>query len=294
MTRSSRSSPAVELPRRPLIRYHGGKWRLAPWVISHMPRHLIYTEAFGGGASVLLRKPRSYSEVYNDLDGELVNLLTVMRDRGPDLVRLLKRTPYSRSDYRLSFQKTADPLELARRTVVRSFMGFGNNSINRNVVSGFRANAHRSHTTPSHDWANLPRNMVLIARRLRGVIIDNRDAIEVIEQQDRADTLHYVDPPYVWATRSSRGKGKGYAHEMSDEDHQALAARLNSVEGMVILSGYPSPLYELCYADWHRVEREALGDGACKRTEVLWINPQAWAALRRGHKQLDLYAGGAT
>lgn len=62
-------------PKRPVLRYHGGKWLLAPWIISHFPRHRIYTEAYGGAASVLLRKPRIFSETYNDLDGEIFRVL---------------------------------------------------------------------------------------------------------------------------------------------------------------------------------------------------------------------------
>jgi hypothetical protein len=62
-------------------RYHGGKWMLAPWIIEHFPPHRIYTEAFGGAASVLMRKPRAkLVEVYNDLDGEIVSLFRVLRD----------------------------------------------------------------------------------------------------------------------------------------------------------------------------------------------------------------------
>lgn len=66
--------------RRPVLRYHGGKWILAPWIISHFPKHRIYTEVFAGGASVLMRKPKAYSEVINDKWNTVVNVFKVLRD----------------------------------------------------------------------------------------------------------------------------------------------------------------------------------------------------------------------
>jgi hypothetical protein len=82
---------------RPALRYHGGKWLLAPWIIEHFPDHKIYVEPYGGGASVLLRKPRSYSEVYNELDGDVVNVFRCLRDHGPELRRRLTLTPFARA-----------------------------------------------------------------------------------------------------------------------------------------------------------------------------------------------------
>lgn len=157
-------------------------------------------------------------------------------------------------------------------------MGFGSNAHNKNT--GFRSNSNRSGTTPAHDWRNYPEAFGAIIERLRGVVIENRDACEVMATHDETTTLHYVDPPYVAETRD---KGTDYRHEMTDEDHRALAAKLETLKGMVIVSGYHSPLYDEIFAKWERVERRALADGAKERVEVLW--------LRNVTPQDDLWSG---
>src|SRR4051794_29878494 len=88
-------------PRRPLLRWHGGKWMLAKWIVSHFPEHRIYVEPYGGAASVLLRKDRAFSEVYNDLDDRLVNLFRILRDetKAARLIDLLRLTPWSRTEF---------------------------------------------------------------------------------------------------------------------------------------------------------------------------------------------------
>ena len=267
-------------PRRPIVRYHGGKWKLAPWIISNFPEHRVYTEAFGGGGSVLLRKHPSYSEVYNDLDGEMVNLFRVVREHGAQLADLLRLTPFAREEYRDSFEVSDDPIEQARRTVIRSFMGFGSNALCRNINSGFRANSNRSGTIPAHDWANFPDCVPALVDRLRGVVIENRDAVEVMLQHDGEETLHYADPPYVHSTRTSAAHGHhGYNFELTDEQHADLAVTIRGLKGAVVLSGYACDLYDKeLYKDWFRVERAAHADGALDRVEVLWMNrepPQA-------------------
>lgn len=254
---------------------------LAPWIISHFPEHRTYVEPFGGAASVLLQKPRTYSEVYNDLDGEIVNLFRVVRDNGAALIEKLKLTPFARQEYRLSFETCDDALEQARRTVIRSFMGFGSNALARGIKSGFRANSSRSGTTPAHDWAHYPEVLREIIERLRGVVIERKDAAEIMLQHDSAETLHYCDPPYVPATRSGLMHGfHGYTHEMTDDDHRRNAEVLRSLRGMVIVSGYPCPLYdEELYPDWRRITRVAHADGARWRVEVLWISPNTPARV---------------
>jgi DNA adenine methylase len=279
---------------RPALRYHGGKWKLADWIIGQFPAHRVYVEPFGGGASVLLRKPRAYGEIYNDLCDEVVVLFRVLRDpaQAARLRHLLELTPFARSEFELAYATTDDPVERARRLVIRSFMGFGSDGHNRMVKTGFRANSNRSGTTPAHDWVTYAACLPAIVERLQGVVIENRPAAQVIAAHDGPTTLHYVDPPYLPSTRSEKsrkggGKYHAYTHEMSEADHDALLDQLVAVEGAVVLSGYPHPLYDAKLAGWRRLEREALADGARPRTEVLWIK-----APLTGQVHLD-FAGAA-
>lgn len=297
-------------PTRPILRYHGGKWLLAPWLLSLFPPHRVYVEPFGGAASVLLRKPRCYAEVYNDLDEEVVNLFAVVRDRGEELRRVLQLTPFARVEYEAAWMAAEDPIEQARRTVIRAFMGFGsaaatmkrrNGTKGGKPGTGFRANSNRSGTTPAHDWHHYagtgfrtytgiegeknPRRTIPatdwdtysdciapIIERLRGVVIENKPAKDVILAHDGEQTLHYVDPPYLPETRDA---GVDYRHEMSEADHRDLAELLKNVRGKVLISGYASDLYDReLYPDWLRLEREHLADGAQKRTEIVWMNYQ--------------------
>lgn len=269
----------MNAPSRPILRYHGGKWKLAPWIINHFPPHHIYTEPFGGAASVLMRKPRSYAEIYNDRWGIVVNVFRVMRDpsMAKELARRLYLTPFSRDEFEntgdLHLVDISDPIEQARMTILRSFAGFGSAATNAAYATGFRSNSNRSGTTPAHDWAHYPIQIPFFVERLQGVVIENRDAIRVIQDHDSSDTLHYVDPPYPHSTRNMQRGNAAYACEMEDDDHRELSACLHLVSGKVCVSGYACELYDQeLYADWYRVERNHYADGASKRTEVLWMN----------------------
>lgn len=264
---------------RPVLRYHGGKWRLAPWIISHFPPHRVYVEPFGGGAGVLLRKARSYAEVYNDLDDEVVNLFYVLRDPAmrARLVELIRFTPFARVEFDDAYLPTDDPVESARRMVVLSHMGFGTAAMlstkgGKRQRTGFRANTTRSGSTPAADWRGLPDVLAAVGERFAGVVVERRPAVQVMEAHDAPHTLHYVDPPYLHGTRTDSSRWN-YRHEMSDDDHRALAASLHALRGTVVLSGYASPLYDELFADWHRETKATHADGALDRTEVVWIKP---------------------
>lgn len=253
---------------RPALRYFGGKYRLASWIISHFPAHKVYVEPYGGAASVLLKKERSYAEVYNDLDDSVFNLFSILRDFGDasELMRQVCATPYSRREFEIAHIYHPDRIESARRLIVRSFMGFGADSVtNLNSKTSFRSNSNRSGTTPAHDWVNYPKSIPEFHERLKGVILENKDALVVMAQHDSPETLHYIDPPYIQSLR----RKNSYNHEMNDQQHVELIEFIKTLKGPVILSGYENELYNSL--GWKKVTKEARADGASKRTEVLWI-----------------------
>lgn len=271
---------------RPALRYHGGKFRLAPWIISFFPEHRVYVEPFGGAASVLLQKPPARSEVYNDVADEIVNVFRVLRDPGTAarLARLVELTPFARAEFDLSYEPSDDPVEQARRTVCRSFMGHGSGAVYSRHATGFRTGIRGGRNqSAATDLLSWPDAVQAFTERLRGVAMESRDALYLMARCDGPDTLFYVDPPYPHSTRgNARGVRQKYAQELSDDDHRRLAGVLHDLAGMVVLSGYPCELYDReLYDGWERHERTALADGGRKRTEVVWLNPACSAALER-------------
>lgn len=278
--------------KRPILRYHGGKWKLSPWVISHFPEHRIYVEPFGGSGSVLIRKKRSYGEVYNDLESEVVNVFRMLRnqDTAMELMRRLELTPFAREEFQKSYEPAIDDIDRACKMIIRAYMGFGSASMTRTHKTGFRSNSNRSGTTPAQDWRNWPSHVPLFVDRLRGVVVENKDAAEIMLQHDGIDTLHYIDPPYPWSTRQGMGEGRknhAYKHEMNDIDHEALAYLCHQLKGMVVISGYPCELYDKrLYPKWHRFECKHFADGARERVEVIWMNEAAHAGIKNRQERM--------
>jgi DNA adenine methylase len=270
-------------PSRPVLRYHGGKWKLADWIIGNFGKHRVYVEPFGGAGSVLMRKPRAKAEMINDLDGEIVNLFRVLRDpsQARELERLIRLTPYARSEFEAAYLSAGDPIEQARRTVLRSFAGFGTDGVT--AATGFRENLMRNGGSPANDWQNYPDAIPAMTERLRGVVVESRPAVQLIQKHDSPTTLFYCDPPYPHETRAGWVKRKhSYRFEMSSDEHRELAEVLMEAKGAVVISGYPCELYDReLFSGWHRIERKTMADGARERTEVLWLNATAAHAQQR-------------
>lgn len=262
---------------KPLMRYHGAKWRLAPWIISHFPQHHCYVEPFGGSAAVLISKEPSSREVYNDKNFEIVNLFNVIRDdeMRTELLRLLVMTPYSRTEFEFAKEvgQYDTPVMTALKLLVRAQMGFGSAGATRGNT-GFRLDTARGGTSLQSLWSDLPANVLDVTERLRNVVIENTDAYNIIKQHDRSDTLFYLDPPYTLDTRTNKDSyGK---FEMREFEHNRLLELTLKSKGMFVISGYDNELYNDTLDGWTKSSRQTAissRNGSGKRIEVLWISP---------------------
>lgn len=264
---------AVEAPTRPALRYPGGKFRMAKKLIPFFPAHNTYVEPFGGGGSVLLAKEPAKFEVYNDLDEGVVNFFRVLRDPklALELEKAISLTPYSRTKHANCWEPSDDPVEEARRMLVRSFQSIGVK--HRNSGDGWRTASTRLERSPAKGWFDRAGEIPKFLDRLKEVVIECVSYERLFPWLDGEETLWYADPPYI-------GKNEGYVHTMTKDDHALLCERLRELKGMVILSGYDNEIYRSMLADWQTHSFAARAQGNAPRVEMIWINPATAARLQ--------------
>lgn len=231
--------------RSPLI-WFGGKSKVAHHIISKMPPHTCYVEPFGGAAHVIAQKSPVYSEIYNDIDGEVVNFLLVARAEPQRLQKACESLPYSRSLYEKwkREQPPDDYFERALRFfyVNRSGIAKGNSDSAFSTDTGWR---HSKEHNTARTYQSACQLITSFAERMKSVMIDNRDFRDILRVYDSPTTLFYVDPPYI-------GREKYYAGGFTEQDHRDLAELLNKIKGMAIISYYSDPLLDELYSSWHR------------------------------------------
>lgn len=259
------------------LKWHGGKHYLAPRIVSLMPPHTHYVEPYFGGGSVLLEKhPTGVSEVVNDLCQELTTFWKVLQrdDSFAEFVRIIGAMPFSQVEWEESWEPGGSEVESAARFFVRCRQSRAGRMAEFATLS--RNRVRRGMNEQVSAWMTAVDGLPEVAARMKRVVILNDDALSVIGSQDGPNTLFYLDPPYLHETRASTDV---YVHEMSDDDHRKLLEVVNEVKGYVMLSGYPSELYEamLLAPRWHRVEcdlpNNAAGGSTKRReTECLWTN----------------------
>lgn len=255
------------------VPYFGGKSWLAPRLAVVLPPHKHYIEVCGGSLAVLLAKRRSRQETVNDLDGHLMTFWRVLRDRPDDLERVCSLTPHSRAERALAQEISSelDELEIARRVFVALTQG-RSGSLTR---TGWRHDLRPVSTPMPVVLQRYAGRIAQAAKRIRGVSLECRPAVELIEAYggDRG-TLLYVDPPYIVDKGIRRG-GEYRVEMRSVKAHRELAEACVRADAAVIVSGYASELYDGVLGDWYRYEIPMLtsqGSGDGRRVEVVWSN----------------------
>jgi DNA adenine methylase len=260
----------------PPLKWHGGKWYLAPRIVALMPPHTHYVEPYAGGLSVLLAKdPAGVSEVVNDINGDLSNFWRVLQhvESFEDFRRTLEAVPFSEAEWRDACQNVGGD---AVRRAVRFFIQCRQSLAGRMDCFAplSRTRTRRGMNEQASAWLSAVDGLQAVHARLRRVAVLNRDALDVVRQQDGAATLFYLDPPYLGETRAC---GDVYAHELTPKAHAELLDVIVACEGRVMLSGYPSKMYADRLRGWSRHEfvlpNQAAG-GKRKRsmTEAVWCN----------------------
>jgi DNA adenine methylase len=255
------------------IKWHGGKHYLAPWITSHFPEDFA--------------KARR-SEVVNDINGPLTNFWRVLAHDGAfeEFKRIVEATPVSKPRWEEAAAAIASR---------RSDNGPAWKKINVEAAVDFFVFCRQSRQALMKDFATLSKNRTRrgmnetaaswwgaveglgeVRDRLRGVVIYNEKAVDVILREDGPNTIQYLDPPYLHSERSAT---EAYEHEMDEDDHEELLQACSRLKGRFLLSGYRSDLYDR-YArryGWCRDEIEIDNKSSSAsakeiKTECLWMN----------------------
>lgn len=248
-----------------LLKYPGGKWRIADWIISQFPAHKVYLEPFFGGGGVFFNKRPSYIETINDINGDIVNLFRVCRERPAELAAALALTPWAREEYINCYEIEGDDVERARRIVVRHHQSYG--TTNSNLNTWKNSQTFNSPRCPQ-SWAALPETVFKVCERLKEAQIENTSALTLIERYNSPETLIYIDPPYLQSLR----KRNMYKYEMTDKQHVELLELIQQSKSKICLSAYDNELYNDYLKGWYTDEKKTTAQNGLPRTEKLYMN----------------------
>ena len=254
---------------RAILRYPGAKWRIADFILRHMPRHHSYLEPFFGSGAVLFHKLPAPIETVNDINDDVVNLFRVVQTKADVLAEAVAGLPYARRVYEASLQSNpeASDVERAARFLTMVWQSYGTRA-NGSACGWKKDVAGRESAYAVRNWNRLPSWIVAAQARLKQVQFEHKDALQLIRQFNHPKVLIYCDPPYMLSTRRCRAN---YRHEMDDAAHEELLDVLNRHRGVVMLSGYANELYDAKLQDWARYDTDMVITLGQKRTESLWV-----------------------
>lgn len=221
-----------------VISRQGGKSRLCKYITPLFPPHKFYAEIFGGAAWILLNKSESTIEIFNDIEGNIVNLFRIIRDFPGEFVNRLRYNIISRETFDTYKQFDFDQLDPFDRAV--KFYYVYCNSFSADMSTFIKRDRI---TNPNRFISRLPNLVETFAIRMQNVVIECLDFREFIKKYNGKEWLYYLDPPYYGV--------EGYKHPFTEQDHQDLSSILKSIEGLFILSYNDIPKIREMYSSFN-------------------------------------------
>ena len=155
-------------PCRAVLRYPGSKWRIASQLCEYIPEHHSYLEPYFGSGAVFFTKSPSAIETVNDLELDVVNLFSCLKNNPNKLSAMIYATPYARYIYDQQFveQTYADPYEKALSFLIKCWMGHGYRTNGYKV--GWKNDVQgRERAYSLLNWQKLPAWVLQAAERLK-------------------------------------------------------------------------------------------------------------------------------
>lgn len=235
--------PKIQSPLRGWL---GGKYRLAPAIVSLIPEHTCYAEVFGGAAWVLFHKSPSRCEAINDINADIINLYRCVQNHLPELLRQSEWLLPSRDEFnRLlsSNPATLTDIQRAVRFMYLHRLAFGGKVADINLAA-------TSTRPPKFNAAKLEAELRESSHRLQGVMLERLNYDTFIARYDKPTTFFYIDPPY-WDCETMYGKGI-----FAKADFDALATQLRAIKGKFLLSINDTPEIRAIFAGFEMREVE--------------------------------------
>lgn len=264
---------------RPLVKTHGGKYYLTDFIISNFPKNyqeLTYCEPMCAGASVFLNKTQSGQEIINDLDRGIICIFKALRDEPKEFMDRVKRIKYSEKSFKAALKKSEDKFNDYIDQAINEYMLRRMSRGGMKKTFAWSDRLRGGQPGDVNAWETMTRELPKIVDRIKSSVILNKSVFDILPVWDEEDTLFYLDPPYLHETRSE-GSTSIYDHEMTAEDHIMLLDMAKNARGKVIISGYPSPLYNRTLKGWNQKKKTIANHSSQskvkdKRIETIWMN----------------------
>lgn len=260
--------------QRGTFSYPGGKTLIRQWIIDYISKHHLYVEPFGGAASVLVGKPRSKVEVYNDINSDCVTFFEALKYRGDELSEWVDNTPYSRELFEKWVNEYPDwpndLVEHAGRFLFIQHAAFGGKGLDSGSPT-FRVNKvdDQPDACNSKVWDRKPDDVEWLKERFKGVQLENMDYTGIIEKYDHERAFFYFDPPYV-------DVGDAY-YQTADGgfDHTKFTTLIQDMDADWIVSyskKIPDGLQSADYNTVSRTKEAIMSKQRPEKTETLIMN----------------------